>query len=142
MSAGLPGIGLGGLFFIVSALLAPLPELVRTARGRSSRERWAGVARNLALALVMIAAIDATLWLVRGAVFSGAAGGSVARAPLVPLGITAGLLALVLGGAKLAELASRARAHWARAPRRDVAALLESCAGASPSARSDAPASA
>ena len=125
MSPGLPGIGLGGLFFIVSALFAPLPELVRTARGRSSRERWAGVARNLALALVMIAAINATLWVVRAAI-SGETGGSIASAPLVALGITAGLLILVIGCAKLAELVSRARTHWARPPRRAMAALPES----------------
>ena len=37
MSAGLPGLGLGGLFFILSALLAPLLELGRPVRGRSSR---------------------------------------------------------------------------------------------------------
>jgi len=42
MTAGLPGFGLGGVFFIISALLAPFVELIMTARGRSSRARWAG----------------------------------------------------------------------------------------------------
>ncbi len=52
MSAGLPGLGLGGLFFVVSALVAPLFELVRmrawhqqrravaVRSGVSSRWRW------------------------------------------------------------------------------------------------------
>lgn len=59
MSAGLPGLGLGGLFFILSALALPLFELARTARGESSAQSWLAVARQFGLAVAMIAAIDA-----------------------------------------------------------------------------------
>ena len=55
MSAGLPGLGLSGVFFIVSALAMVPLEIARTARGRSSRTRWAAVLRNAAIALVMLA---------------------------------------------------------------------------------------
>jgi hypothetical protein len=113
VTAGLPGIGLGGLFFILSALAAPLVELVRTLRGTSSRGAWIGVGRNFALALAMIAAIELTLRLAETAVAGigverAAGDGSALVLPLVPLGITTALLTAVLFGAKLVQLASRA----------------------------------
>ena len=114
MSAGLPGIGLGGLFFILSALLAPLVEIARTLRGTSSVSAWLGVMRNFALAVVMIAAIEATLRLAElaiagaGAEEAGEGGGALAM-PLIPVGITAALLTAVLFGAKLMQVASARR---------------------------------
>lgn len=114
MSAGLPGLGLGGLFFIFSALLAPFPELWRTLRGRSDLATWKTIGRQLVQALAMIAAIDLTLRLTY-AVLSTVGAGSPPAAdeatvlPLNLIGITTGLLVLVLCGAKLAELALRVR---------------------------------
>jgi hypothetical protein len=114
MSAGLPGLGLGGLFFIFSALLAPFPELWRTLRGRSDLASWRAIGRQLAQALAMVAAIDLTLRLTY-VVLSAAGVGSPPAAdeatvlPLNLIGITTGLLVLVLCSAKLAELALRAR---------------------------------
>ena len=114
MSAGLPGLGLGGLFFIFSALLAPFPELWRTLRGRSSLASWRTIGRQLAQALAMVAAIDLTLRLTY-VVLSVAGVGNPPPAdeatvlPLDLIGITTGLLVLVLCSAKLAELALRAR---------------------------------
>src|SRR4029077_4549754 len=61
MSAGLPGLGLGGIFFILSALLAPVFELPRTTRAQSSRARWRQIAGHVALALGMIVAIEVAL---------------------------------------------------------------------------------
>lgn len=37
MTVGLPGAGIGGLFYILSALVMPLRELVRLARPRAAR---------------------------------------------------------------------------------------------------------
>ncbi|MGN6587847.1 MAG: hypothetical protein ACTHKT_10330 [Solirubrobacterales bacterium] len=114
MSAGLPGLGLGGLFFILSALLAPFPELWRTLRGRSDLATWRAIGRQLAQALAMIAAIDLALRLTY-VVLSAAGIGDPPAAdeatvlPLNLIGITTGCLALVLCGAKLAELGLRAR---------------------------------
>jgi hypothetical protein len=113
MSAGLPGLGLGGLFFILSALVAPAFELVRMARGRSSRERRLRIARQFALAVAMVIAIDLSLralllaGLLLGATSASPSGTLVL--PLAPIGITSGLLVLILAGAKLAELATRPR---------------------------------
>jgi hypothetical protein len=113
MSAGLPGLGLGGLFFIFSALLAPFPELWRTLHGRSDLASWKAIGRQLVQALTMVAAIDLTLRLTY-VVLSAAGVGDPPAAdeatvlPLSLIGITTGLLVLVLCGAKLADLALRA----------------------------------
>lgn len=121
MSAGLPGLGLGGLFFIFSALLAPFPELWRTLRGRSDIAAWKAIGRQLAQALTMIAAIDLTLRLTY-VVLSAAGIGNPPAAdeatvlPLGLIGITSGLLVLVLATAKLADLSLRARSGLPRVP--------------------------
>jgi hypothetical protein len=114
MSAGLPGLGLGGLFFIFSALLAPLPELWKTLRGRSGVAAWRLVGRQFAQAVTMIVAIDLTIRLVYLAL-SATGLGNAPRAdtgtvlPLTLIGITSVLLVAVIGMAKLAELGLRIR---------------------------------
>ena len=55
MTAGLPGTGIGGVFYLLSALLMPLVELVKTLRGQSSGRRWLLVIRQLALASGIVA---------------------------------------------------------------------------------------
>jgi hypothetical protein len=109
VSAGLPGLGLGGLFFVLSALLAPFVELIRTARGRSSVAAWRAVCRQFALALTMVAAVELTLRsLCTLADATGLAGPLSDRSPtvlaLLPIGITLGLLACVLAAAKTMQL--------------------------------------
>jgi Na+/melibiose symporter-like transporter len=114
MSAGLPGVGLGGLFFIFSALAAPFPELWRTARGRSSAAAWRAILRQLAQALTMIVAVDLMLRLA----------GAGLRLDLI--GITTGILVAVICLAKAAELALRARPRRAlRAGRGVLVELLQ-----------------
>ncbi len=60
MTAGLPGTGIGGVFYLISALLMPVNELVLTLRGRSSLARWRQVLRQL----TMSAAIVGGMWLI------------------------------------------------------------------------------
>jgi hypothetical protein len=132
MAAGIPGLGLGGLFFILSALLAPLFELPRTFRGRSSWARWHGIASQLALALVMVVALELALVVLLTALGVGApeqtasgtgpAGGAhggapsadstgleLAPLPVPPVLVTLGVLASVLGAAKAADILLRNR---------------------------------
>src|ERR671919_1328490 len=114
MSAGLPGLGLGGLFFVLSALLAPFVELIRTTRGRSSVAAWRVVGRQFALALTMIAAVELTLRVLYAlADATGLAGPLSDRSPTVlalrPIGITLGLLACVLAAAKAMQLVATIR---------------------------------
>jgi hypothetical protein len=114
VSAGLPGLGLGGLFFVLLALLAPFVELIRTARGRSSVAAWRAVGRQFALALTMVAAVELTLRLLYAiADATGLAGPLSDRSPTVlalrPIGITLGFLACVLAAAKAMQLIATIR---------------------------------
>ncbi len=54
-NAGLPGTGLGGLFYILLAIWMPVAELHRTLRGRSSLARWRQVGTQFALACGIVA---------------------------------------------------------------------------------------
>ena len=64
MNAGLPGTGLGGLFYLLAALWMPFHELVRTLLGRRSETRWVSILVQSALALAMGVAAWGTYWLV------------------------------------------------------------------------------
>jgi hypothetical protein len=68
MTAGIPGIGLGGLFFVISALLMVVVELYRTVRGRSSVARWRFVGRQAAMALGIVFATVSALWMLEVAI--------------------------------------------------------------------------
>jgi hypothetical protein len=112
VSAGLPGLGLGGLFFIASALVAPLLELWRTLRGRSSLAAWRAVGRQFAQAVAMVVAVDLALRLtflcLEGAGLGDPPAPDAATVlPLAPIAITTAILAAVLIGAKLIDLALR-----------------------------------
>jgi hypothetical protein len=62
MNAGLPGTGIGGLFYLLSALWAPVDALGRMARGRGDEVRWGLVLRQTTIALSIIGALWATGW--------------------------------------------------------------------------------
>jgi hypothetical protein len=128
VSSGLPGLGLGGLFFILLALLAPFVELIRTTRGRSSVAAWRAVGRQFALALTMVAAVELTLRLLYAlADATGLAEPLSDRSPTVlalrPIGITLGLLACVLAAAKAMQLIATIRIRG----RPPVPALRAAC---------------
>ena len=127
MNPGLPGVGIGGFFYLASALLMPFVEAVRTIRGRSSLARWRAVAHQVGQAVLMVGAVGAALILLQivlghpntppGAPASTASGGE-AVAPsgtAVPAFLLAGLaLGVVLMGAMLLRLWVRSRSRRAR----------------------------
>jgi hypothetical protein len=107
VAAGLPGTGIGGLFFILSAFFMVVVELQRTLRGKSSRARWRIVGRHAAVAATMVAAVTAAIWIVHRLVFAaggkaGAGGSKSAHTvanqlvPFSPVLITLAVLAMVL----------------------------------------------
>ncbi len=113
MSAGLPGFGLGGLFFVLSALIAPAIELGRTARGQSSARAWRQVGRQFAIATAMVAAVA---WMV----------------PLKPIGITTAVLVAILLLAKGAQLTLRTTASvraWRARTREGLCPQACDCCG-------------
>jgi hypothetical protein len=117
MSAGLPGVGLSGIFFIASALITLPLEIARTIRGQSSLARWATVLRHLAIATAMIVSLElgyAAMHLAVDKLVSvahdGAAHGTrLHMLPIAPVVATLGVIALLLLGAKAAQLLSRSR---------------------------------
>lgn len=71
MNVGLPGTGLGGLFYLLLGLLMPLHELWRTAHRRSSPARWMAAAVQSSTAVAILAALWAEAWLIeRGMVLA------------------------------------------------------------------------
>ena len=65
MNVGLPGTGIGGLFYLVTAFLMPVIELVHLLRGRSSLKRWRMVASQFSLAAGVIGGLWLTAFVLR-----------------------------------------------------------------------------
>ena len=55
MVAGLPGTGIGGIFYLVGVACMPIRETQRLLRGKSSRKRWALIVRQWGLSLGIMA---------------------------------------------------------------------------------------
>lgn len=115
MTAGLPGTGIGGMFYLISALATPLREGYLRLRGRRSRG-WRLVVAQTTLASAILASLWATGWLLGLAlrashrVFPAAAtlhSGNVL--PAVALLFSVGTLAGVLLGVEVLRLWVRRR---------------------------------
>jgi hypothetical protein len=112
MFAGLPGIGVGTLFYVLMAFWMPLRELPRVVRGTSSLAQWQLISRQLFYATGIVVTVmfaeRVLLWLMGAAPqpFSPAAllyhelGSRTAETSLLAAPITASLL--LLGGVILA----------------------------------------
>ena len=46
MIAGVPGVGISGIFYLVCAISMPFIDIIKTLRGRSSLRRWRVVMRQ------------------------------------------------------------------------------------------------
>jgi hypothetical protein len=57
MFAGLPGIGVGTLFYVLTALWMPFRELRAVARGESSLARWRLIVMQVCFAVAIVASI-------------------------------------------------------------------------------------
>jgi hypothetical protein len=57
MFAGLPGIGIGTLFYVVIALCMPVVEVVKVVQGTSSVARWRLIGRQVLHALGIVLSI-------------------------------------------------------------------------------------
>ena len=114
MTAGLPGVGIGGLFYLIAALLAPLREVLCAWRGGRS-SRWTVALRHSAMALSMLAGMAAAVALIAMAVafFAATAGPGTAGERGAPAALVVGrysalftvtTLVLVLVGVQLMRL--------------------------------------
>lgn len=70
MFAGLPGIGVGTLLYVLLALWMPIREVAFVVRGKSSWARWRLIATQLVFAAGIIASVAAAdqflLWMMGG----------------------------------------------------------------------------
>ena len=57
MFAGLPGIGVGTLFYVLIALVMPFAELVKVVQGTSSLARWRRIVRQWLHAVSIVLSI-------------------------------------------------------------------------------------
>jgi hypothetical protein len=68
MFAGLPGIGVGTLFYVLMALWMPLREIPRVVHGKSSLATWKLIARQMFYAAGIVVTVmfaeKVMLWLV------------------------------------------------------------------------------
>ncbi len=108
MNVGLPGTGIGGLFYLMTALLMPVIEVIQTLRGKSTLERWQLVIRQTLLAIGILGGLFATGWLLAHALPHSAstsmhvASRQVTRAfGITPTLLTLSTLAGVLLGVEL-----------------------------------------
>ena len=63
MTAGVPGAGIGGLFYLACALLMPVRALLGAARGTRATHGAIFVARHAAMAAAMLGSIWVAGWL-------------------------------------------------------------------------------
>lgn len=66
MFAGLPGTGIGGIFYLLLTLWMPINEFVLTIDGRSSWERWRFIAGRWAIFALVVLVMWAQVKLLKG----------------------------------------------------------------------------
>jgi hypothetical protein len=64
MNVGLPGTGIGGLFYLITALAMPVAEWIRSKQGNRCARRQARAFGSAALASLVLATLCATSWVV------------------------------------------------------------------------------
>jgi len=116
MNPGLPGTGIGGLFYILVALLMPLCEIRRRLKGEAPG-RGTLVAKQFAIALGVVAATTGVFWGLDAVFTLNAVAAHVASLDTmkwVPLRVsavltTSGVLVTVLASVQVARLVVRLR---------------------------------
>ena len=117
MNPGLPGTGIGGLFYVIVALMMPICELRRRLQS-GEPVRAALVAKQFAIALGVVAAMTGCFWGLDSVFMLNAVAAHVASIEAtswsIPLRVsalmaTSGVLLGVLGSVQVARLILRLR---------------------------------
>ena len=108
MTAGLPGTGIGGLFYLVAALCLPLRFVWLRARGHHDGRQGLLVCKQLMMSMSMIAAV----WLT-GALL-GLWRPLPTRVAVAPIVIIGGILMLVLVAVEIGRLIIRPPSGFGR----------------------------
>jgi hypothetical protein len=124
MTVGIPGTGIGGLFYFVLVALMPFHELYRTVGGRSSVARWRRVGFHVSILFGMFAIFWVEAWAIdvflRHAVPNSLTAANAANGVLLRSGQFAALTSMIVLGTLLLAVAvlARTRVAAARCPRR------------------------
>ena len=127
MTPGVPGAGIGGLFYLASTLLLPFRSLARRLRGQPDSLTARQAMYTLAIAGGVIAALVATGWVLALLVpdevlrVASAGSGSVRARTVLPVATFAtavGTLLTVLAAVEIARYA-HARRQTRDTPRRE-----------------------
>jgi len=115
MNPGLPGTGIGGLFYILSALWMPICEVWRRSQGDAPGQ-WPLVARQFGIAVGVVAAMTGVFWALDTVFMLNQAAAHAAGKLHVmwslrvsALLVTSGLLSTVLSAVHLVRLCLRLR---------------------------------
>jgi fucose permease len=121
MNAGLPGTGIGGIFYLLSALWMPFHELYKTLKNKSQPQRMRLIVVQSGMALGIIAGIWLAGWLLgelmmmhaKLAFKPGAAAKAISNVPnaikVTMVFLTIGLLTMVVTGVHILKLVIRYR---------------------------------
>jgi len=120
MTAGIPGTGLGGLFYFLLIVLMPFREFVLTLRRRSSLARWGRVGSHLLILVAMLSILWGEAWLLDRvlAVFRGDDSQHPVREMFLKTGQVAAITSVVVLTTLLVGVAVLRFTPLARAPRR------------------------
>lgn len=99
--AGLPGTGIGGIFYLLLTLWMPINEFVLTIDGRSSWERWRFIAGRWAIFALVVLVMWAQVRLLKGIFPQGAPESATAVVQAVGINTADGSASGVLLGSSL-----------------------------------------
>jgi hypothetical protein len=66
MTVGLPGTGIGGIFYLLLAVCMPVREFIRTLKGKTNLKRWGFIMLQLLFVIGVISALWGEVWLLNG----------------------------------------------------------------------------
>ncbi len=66
MTVGLPGTGIGGIFYLLLAVCMPAREFIRTLKGKTNLKRWGFIMLQLLFVFGVISAMWGEVWLLNG----------------------------------------------------------------------------
>lgn len=127
MTAGLPGAGIGGLFYLASTLLLPVRGLVRRMRGQEDHVPWPAQTHSVLIAVGIVVVLWLAGWLLGQVVpdeflvRNGAPGTVNGRSmrSVIPMATFAVAAATLVGVLAAVEVAHHVQARgWKRAGRR------------------------
>lgn len=122
MIVGIPGTGLGGLFYILLVVFMPFRELFLTFRRRSNLARWRGVVLHILVAASILGVLWGEAWLLDRVMASAPSYGDHRAGPprelFLRTGQVAALASFVVLAALLAGVTALSLAPVARDARR------------------------